>query len=716
MKKIIPLIMGLMLPLAGAFADSFTDEAVEFCRSKGGSYSMGTMVEEGDKYCRQVTCKKTNGPDGRLEIPEGAAGPEANVEATKRVCVAKSVVDGSFNTNGAGNSAGSSSGSASGSASGAASGSGSGSTTAGSAAGVASGSGAGASGEAVVCEELEGAGVIESGMPCYKECKPRRSFLGIIGPKKSGLERESCVKCLLGHPSLYRVKKEYLPTDGKGNIIGDTSVSLGKGVSVKTGVIICKDANGKVVSVTGSACPSGMVIHTTAGAGSSAGVGAGGTIVISGGAVGSAVGGASGGIQRPAFCDSSKKKDLEACAEWMRVNARFLCASGGNPSLCMGGADAEISARYSTTDCVNCQVGSRKQSTWSGVAEVLGAIAPPLAQLGSAYFGARAYQKGQEAWAGAAAVGFEQCQISQNNYLQYLQANELPALTPAQQAAQNCNGYSLNQYAGLGGGMNGWYGAGYTPGFIGGMMGPYGGYNPYGMGGYVGGAVGGISGGYVGGYPGGYASGIAGGMVNGISIAGGINGGYAGGYNGGYVGGYVAGGYAAGGINGGYIGGYNGGYVAGGYAAGGYTPGGYIGGYNGGAVGGLVNGISIAGGINGGYVGGYAAGGYIAAGQVGGYTPGGYAGGFTGGYVAGGYAAGGYAAGGYAAGGYAAGGYAAGGYAGGYNPAATNYDQMMQQQGTMYQMSNLSGYGSAASYYPQNAGYTLSGQIGFGWQ
>ena len=46
MNKLIPLFLGLMLPLAGAFADdSFEREAIAFCRSKGGSYSMGSMVE-----------------------------------------------------------------------------------------------------------------------------------------------------------------------------------------------------------------------------------------------------------------------------------------------------------------------------------------------------------------------------------------------------------------------------------------------------------------------------------------------------------------------------------------------------------------------------------------------------------------------------------------------------------------------------------------------
>jgi hypothetical protein len=738
MKKLIPLLFGLMLPLTGAFADDFTDQAVEFCRSKGGNYSMGSMVEEGSKYCRQVTCKKTN--SDRYEIPDGAPGPEANVEATKRVCVDKSVVDGSFNTAGATN--GAQSGSQSGSQSGAQSGSQSGSQS-----GAQSGAQSGSAGgdDAFFCEELEGnvrlAKRCDPNDPtcqtlCYKECKPRRSFLGIIGAKKEGFERKSCVECLLKYPGVFKVKKEYLPTDKNGKVIGDNSVSLGKGVTAKTGVIVCKDSRGNVVTVTGSACPSGSVVYS----GSTAGSG-NGTIVVSGNgraAVGSGSGagtiivsgsaGAGGTIQRPAYCDSDKSKDLKRCEEWMRVNQRFLCASGGNPALCMGDGYGEIMSRYDASNCVNCQVGGRKQSTLSGIAEIVGAIAPPLAQFGSAYVGARAYQKGQEAWAGAAVAGFEQCQLSQNNYMQYLSANELPGLSPAQQAAMGCNGFQLGGFAGLqNGGLNGWYGAGYSPGFMGGMMGPYGGYDPYGMGmgGYVGGAVGGMmaggmmQGGYVGGYPGGM---MAGGMVNGISIAGGINAGMAGGMmQGGYVGGYAQGGMMQGGYVGGYPGGMmQGGYV-GGYAQGGYAQGGYIGGYNAGMAGGMVNGISIAGGINGGYAGGYAGGfnGGYAGGYAGGYMAGGMVGGgYAGGMMPGGYMAGGYA-GGYA-GGMMAGGYMAGGMAGGNYQASqgsANIDGMLQQQGAAYQMGGMmGGYGSpyGAGGYPMNAGFQIGGQFGMG--
>src|SRR5690606_13474798 len=156
--------------------------------------------------------------------------------------------------------------------------------------------------------------------------------------------------------------------------------------------------------------------------------GGGGSIHVSGGVSG----------QLPAFCMSANY-DKNACDAWIRVNGRVDCTSGAHPEACMGDDYHRIRSRYEV-DCVNCGAGGRQQHWTSGVAEILGAIAPPLAHLGSAYFGARAYERGQEAWAGAAAVGFEQCQLHNNNYLQYLQANEMPGLTPEQQAAMGCNG------------------------------------------------------------------------------------------------------------------------------------------------------------------------------------------------------------------------------------------------------------------------------------
>src|SRR5690606_32187921 len=102
------------------------------------------------------------------------------------------------------------------------------------------------------------------------------------------------------------------------------------------------------------------------------------------------------------YCHSSKQKDIDKCNEWMQANKRFLCSSSGNPSLCMGGEYNEITSRYDTQNCVNCQVGGRQQSTLSGIAEIVGAIAPPLAHFGAAYVGAKAHQRSNEAWAGAA--------------------------------------------------------------------------------------------------------------------------------------------------------------------------------------------------------------------------------------------------------------------------------------------------------------------------
>ena len=590
-------------------------------------------------------------------------------------------------------------------------------------------------GEAIVCEELEGNGVIQPGGLCYKECKKKRNWYTLGITSKEGTERKSCIECLRMYPSLYKLKAEYLPKDRNGKVIGDRSVSLGQGVSVKTGVIICKDSKGNVVSATSTGtCPSGTVLHNGSSAGTvivSGNSGAGGR-VTSGAGIGGGIGGsisvgggvgsgsANGGVQLPAYCNSSKQSDINKCNDWMAQNRRFLCSSSSNVSACLGGGEAEIYSRYSSADCVNCAASSRKQSTLSGIAEIAGAVMPGIAQLGSAYMGARAYTKSNQAWANAAEAGFEQCRLSQQDYMNYLQANELSALTPAQKAAMNCNGYSLNGFAGLGNGLGGYLGAGYSTGYLGGMLGPYGMYNPYGMGGMVGGTIGGIVGGIgmTGGYTGGY---VAGGYVGGMAGMTGLTGGYVG-YTGGYAG--LTGGYAgmtgglglvngislAGGIASGYTGGYTGmtGYVAGGYAGmtgmagmtgltGGYV--GYTGGYaglTGGYAGmtgglGLVNGVSLAGGIASGYTGGYT--------------------GMTG-YVAGGYAQGGYMAGGYAQGGYMAGGYAQGGYMGGYNPQLTNMDQMRQQQGTMYQMQQLQG--GSAYYNPYNVGAGMNGQMYFG--
>ena len=700
MKKFIPVLFTLMLAPTLSWADDFTSQAVDFCRSKGGSYTMGSMMEEGDKYCRQVTCKKTN--TDRFEIPEGAPGPEANVEATKKVCVAKKDIDGQFDTAGAGGGAASTAGAAGGASSGASGGAAGGSASSGgnlSTAGASGGAGAGS--DDIYCEELEGSGSISRGMPCYNECKSKRDWKTLWTQKKEGLERKSCVSCLLRHPDLYKVKKEYLPKDSNGKIIGDTSVSLGAGVTVRTGQIVCKDGSGNIVRLDTARCPAGSSVYT----GSTGGAGTGGSIIIGSATTGASQGGAGvgvgggisigGSLQLPEFCRSTKKADKQACEAWIRVNGRYACANSSNPASCMGDDYYEMRSRYET-DCVNCAAGTRQQSTLSGIAEIVGAIAPPLAHFGSAYVGAKAYEKSNKAWAGAAAAGFEQCRLSQQDYMTYLQTNELPGLTPTQKAGMNCNGYNLGQFAGMGGigGMQGWGGSGYSTGFLGGLLGPYGGQNPYGNmygGMLVGSIAGGLASGMSGGY--GYTSGMSGGMgmMGGVGIAGG----YAGGYNAGVMGGY-AGGYA-GGMMGGYAGGYNAGMM---------------GGYQGGGVGGINLVGSIAGGLTSGMSGGYGYTSGMAGGMVGGIG-GAYPGGYPGAYPGWGSGIGN----GVGIGGQFNGGYW-GGTTGSFNASnqASNIDRMLQQQGASYQMgmtaagTGYNQYGSAG-YHPMNAGASFGAQV-----
>jgi hypothetical protein len=398
----------------------------------------------------------------------------------------------------------------------------------------------------VECREELGDVVMTPNAACYYECT------GIDGSifnrhRVFKIGKKGCIDCLLA--SGYTVNPKFLPKDKQGNIKGTIAA---KGVLAPTGRIICEwipnnklGKNGQFEhqgtscpsdsrTVSGTALPNGQVVVGN-GTGNSGGVRGrvvgtgsnGGQVIISGGVTASAGGGSVtvGTSGLPAFCIEGKHYDKKACLKWRQSSGRFHCSSSEDIRLC---ADIdEINSRYSGDYCVNCEAARRQKSGGgflSGLAEVVGAAAP-IAMTGlGAYFG----YKGQKAWAGAAKVGFEQCQIDHNNYYGYLAGNELPGLTPEQQAAMGCNGYNLGQFAGMGGMMGGLMGAGYSPGFIGGMMGPYGGYNPYGMGGMVGGAVGGyVAGGMAAGYPvGGY---VAGGMVAGYP-----------------VGGYVAGGMAAG--------------------------------------------------------------------------------------------------------------------------------------------------------------------------
>ena len=303
-----------------------------------------------------------------------------------------------------------------------------------------------------------------------------------------------------------------------------------------------------------------------------------------------------------------------------------------------GEGSVVISTQTYDDHCVNCEGRRRGGGTLSGIAEIAGAILPPLAHLGSNWLWADAYLGSNQAWAGAAQVGFEQCQLMQTNHIQsmygngttdmrgYFSNNELPF---EYIAPPGCNGYNVNGFAGgmgfMGNGMGGfghpWMGAGYSPGFVGGMYGPYGQYNPYGMGGIgmggfpgMGGGIGvnlglgmgGLGGMYpgmggMGGFPGGGIGGGIGGMYPGMGGMGGM-----------YPGMGGMGGFPGGGIGGG-IGGMGGMYPGMGGMGGMYPGMGGMGGFPGGGIGVGINGgiggmggfpgggIGINGGIGGGY-------------------------------------------------------------------------------------------------------------------
>ena len=261
---------------------------------------------------------------------------------------------------------------------------------------------------------------------------------------------------------------------------------------------------------------------------------------------------------------------------YMYVNGdRFRCSASESDEACLRrlrkSGRIEIDGDL---DCAHCGFRVTTRSSRSsgtagilqGVAEITGALAPPLFGFLGVRAQANAYRDSNKAWANAAATGFEQCQIMQTSYVQdtysYISSNEHPdrTVTPP-----NCNGYQLNSFGGMsgqfgtpyGGYGNGWYGAGYTPGFMAAMYGPGGGFNPYLS----------VTGGFGSPYAGyGYSPyggfGVQGNLnlntllglpAGGISFGGGMNtGGYAGypGYGGGW-GGSVGGGWG-GSIGGGW--------------------------------------------------------------------------------------------------------------------------------------------------------------------
>ncbi len=630
MKKIIPLLFALM-PLSQLWADSdssLVDKAIAVCKSSNGDYTWASGEEKrGEQVCRKVTCrvKTSNDKDDHQVKPDDKN--EANIEGTKEVCIDKKDLDKVWDNarDGKDKDKDGKDGDGKDGVKGGA----------GSAAGGA-GAAAGGSPGLAGCMYLEGEGVIAPGELCFNECKPKKNgWFGLFGEEEQGLNREDCVRCLLKYPDVYKVKEKYLPKDINGKIIGDDRIRLGSGVS-KAGSIVCRDAFGVVLSVEGAtSCVPGSSVHN-------GGSGSGGVIVVRG--------------------DGNDRG---------RGRGRFDCSSSSSEDYC-DDETVEIRNR-GDRDCVNC-AGHRQQSNLSGIAEIVGAIAPPLAHFGSSWLMADAQVKSNRAWANASVATAEQCRLGQQQYLaqlgiyqQYTMDNSTSAVTPEQQqgflaSMPQCNGVSLSGYAGMGTGMGNFYSGGYSPGYMSGMIGPYGPGT---------------------GYPGGGMAGMAGmaggGMINGISLAGGyMQGGY---MQGGYMqGGYMQGGYMQGGyMQGGYM---QGGYMQGGYMQGGYMQGGYM-------QGGYMQGGYMQGGYNTGYNPGYAQGGWgsgVNGGMQGNYW------GNTGGW------------------GNAQADYSA-------SMMASNQDRMFQQNGLGYQMGQTSGgfgnFGQTgyAAYHPANIGMSL----GFGF-
>lgn len=410
--------------------------------------------------------------------------------------------------------------------------------------------------------------------------------------------------------------------------------------------------------------------------------------------------------------ECSSSMDIQRC---LRDRYGIINARVGDWMHC---SDCSVRGRSGSTLVINS--GSSNNNKWggilSGVAELAGAVAPPLFGYLGVRAQANAFENSQVAWANAQATGYEQCALLQQNYVdstyQYIQNNELP---DREVGLPGCNGFGLGQFAGgggyygngFGGFGNAYYGGGYSPGFIAGMYGPGAGinlginansglYNPYaGLGG------------------GGFGFGIGGGIgMPGLGM-GGINTGY----NAGAQVQCIT--YPCPGMpNGGFTGGGQFGYP--GYNNGGFTGGIGIG------IGGNVGGFPGYGNYGSGY--GYPGygtpygGGYgsIGLGTVPwGHSPGSYwgnNGGFTGG---GQYGYPGY---GYNNGGSINGNqffsvqaahqqnYAAAG-AGSYYQQAALQNQM---QGAAYNSANYAG-GYNPAFSPMNAGFGLSGGFNFGF-
>ncbi|MFZ4714642.1 MAG: hypothetical protein ACOYL6_13055 [Bacteriovoracaceae bacterium] len=377
------------------------------------------------------------------------------------------------------------------------------------------------------------------------------------------------------------------------------------------------------------------------------------------------------------------------------------CDYSTDVRICIGDDNYYNIHSNSGVDCPECS--ANKQHWTSGVAEIFGAVMPSLASFGSNAMWANAYLGSNQAAADAQKAGYEQCRLGHQNYLDYLSKDSLPGLTPDSYGKLNCNGYAMNQFAGYGGGFqgNGYGGfgnpllsAGYSPGFIGGMISPYGGNigGQYGIGGGL------------------YGNGGFPGIGAGINIGGGWggNGGFPGG-NGGWGGnGGFPGGNGGWGGNVGFPGG-NGGWGGNGGFPGGNGGWGGNGGIN---IGGGFGGNNPWGGSYYGNPNGFG----VGAGTVPWNTGGG-------GYFNGSGGFNGNGNGGWGNGGFGQGGFG--------DPNQSYYARMQSNMyGSQYQQQSLqrnfngaqqdlygsmynSGFGNAG-FNPGNLGYGLSAGFNFG--
>ncbi|MAX67140.1 MAG: hypothetical protein CME66_09415 [Halobacteriovoraceae bacterium] len=156
-------------------------------------------------------------------------------------------------------------------------------------------------------------------------------------------------------------------------------------------------------------------------------------------------------------------------AYYVRYNGRrFRCAAGESESQCLGRYGHVLSGgALDLYNCADCRGrwsrgrgnnGDTITSVLGATAQLAGAILPPVMMYKGMKVQANAYLGANQAWAGAAATGFEQCQIMQTNYVTntyaYYSDNELPGDTVV---PPECRGYSLGQFAGT----QGWRGNGY---------------------------------------------------------------------------------------------------------------------------------------------------------------------------------------------------------------------------------------------------------------